>query len=92
MKTIILSNKQGYFAGTEIPHAIEPKDKDGKLDGEVIWNYETGIAKRIAIYKNGNLVNETYFYSDGVEKQKGDSSCGCVANVSRGVNSNACAA
>jgi len=88
MTTICKETKKGYFTGTDIPHAIEPKNTEGQLHGEVIWNYKTGVAKRVASYNAGQLITEKWFYTDGIEKNIGDRNCSCVASTSAGVNPN----
>lgn len=88
MTTITKESGIGFFAGTDIPFAVEPKDASGELHGEVVWNYESGVVKRVAVYEAGVLINEKWFYNDGVEKTPNDKSCGCVSSICEGVNIN----
>lgn len=82
----IKETKEGFFTGTNIPFSIEPKNDAGQLHGEVIWNYENGVAKRKMTYENNVMLSDVWFYNDGVEKRPDDKSCGCVASISEGVN------
>lgn len=82
----IKQSKEGFFTGTDIPFSIEPKNDAGQLHGEVIWNYENGVAKRKMNYENGVMISDAWFYSDGVEKRPDDKSCGCIASISEGNN------
>jgi antitoxin component YwqK of YwqJK toxin-antitoxin module len=81
-----IETKKGYFAGTDIPFAIEPKNDNNELHGEVIWNYENGVPKRKMTYENGVKVSDRWFYNDGIEKLPEDKSCNCVVGICEGNN------
>ncbi len=81
-----LKIRKGYFKDTDIPFAVEPKNVDGELHGEVSWNYPNGVAKRKMTYVNGVKVADAWFYNDGIEKKDSDKSCNCVVGICEGNN------
>lgn len=86
MNTVVKTSKKGFFSGTDIPMAVEPKDSYGKLHGMVIWNYENGVPKRKTLYHHGIVVDDKWFYTDGVEKKFEDNNNQCVSGISSGMN------
>lgn len=84
MTTITPTRRPGYFTGTDIPFAVEPKNKNGNLHGKILWNYNNGITKRIALYDNGVKISETWFYTDGTPKNSEQNS-GCAGSASAGI-------